>query len=251
MENKRIVLHVGFHKSGSTLIQNYFENHPEVYFSREKLARFIDDYNSEVPQFENEQQEKFIFLSDMRLTVNSWGQSEIERINSEKLTNDEVKKIQRDIAVKLKERFPSALILITLRDKNQLINSLHSQYILNGGRKSLEKFKMDSKNIDVLFDYKFVENLYSEIFGSDQVCQLNSNELSINPTAYLKEVSIACDFPFHEAELKVVNPSLTISRKNRMMCRNRFVYYVLLLLPKSKRNNYFKKYIEKQIEKRG
>lgn len=251
MENKKIVLHVGFHKSGSTLIQNYFEEHPGVFFSREILTGFIEDYNSEVPTFENELQEEFIFLSDMRLTVNSWGQTEIERINSEQLSFDEIRDIQKEIAHKLKQRFPSAEILITTREKEQLLDSLYSQYVLNGGRKSLTNFKNDSNAVNALFDYDFVENLYKEIFGSSKVCQLSTNELKVSPINYIKKVCAVFELPFLETELKIVNPSLSRKVKTKMMYKNRLVHYVLLLVPKSKRNTYFKKYIQKQMDKRG
>ena len=244
MENKKIILHVGFHKSGSTFVQNYFEKHPDIFFSREVLKDFISDYHAEIPQVESLVEQDFIFLSDMRLTVNSWGQSEFERVNSNGLSLNDIRKVQKEIALKLKERFPQAEVLITTRDKEQLLDSLYSQYLLNGGRKSVLKFKADSKNIEILFDYGYIIVLYREIFGAKQVHQFSFNKLKENSSKYVEEICSINDFPFKNDNFKIVNESLSKTAKRKIRLRNSIVYYLLFLLPKSSRNTYFKKFIK-------
>lgn len=248
INTKNMILHVGFHKSGSTFIQNYFENHTDVFFSRKILADFIHDFRQEIPPFEQQTEQEHIFLSDMRLTVNSWGKTELERIENQSAATN-VCEIQKEIAVKLKERFPSARILITHRSKDQLIPSLYSQYLLNGGTKSYHAFAKKSSDILMLFDYEYIIHLYSELFGSENTVVFSYDELKTDPEIFISKICTAFQIPVQPQELKVINPSLRKKSKINRRYINLFVHFSLKIVPKSRRNIYFRNYINRLILK--
>jgi hypothetical protein len=243
MVDKKIILHVGFHKTGSTFVQNYFEKHPDVFFSRKILADFVEDFNSEIPPFLEEIDEEFVFLSDMRLTVNTWGQTELERVNSQNSSLSQIRESQKEITLNLKNRFPTAKILITIRNKVELTTSLYSQYLLNGGRKSFLAFKKESESIEKFFDYDYVQKLYSDHFGFPNVHVINYAELKTNPEEFLKKICLINDFPYCPEYDQVVNPSLSEKSKIKRKIMNNIVYYLLFFAPKSKRNRYFQGYL--------
>lgn len=250
VNEKNILLHVGFHKSGSTFVQNYFEQHPSVFFSRSILANFIHDHQKEIPPFEHLTEHKYIFLSDMRLTVNSWGKTEFERIRSNSFSQINIQKIQEQIAINLKNRFPHAKILITIREKEQLLPSLYSQYIINGGTKTFRSFKQDPPHIRTLFDYENVGNIYKRIFGVSNVYILPYKLLKQNPDNYIQSICSIGNFPYSPQNFKIINSSLSSQKLIWTRIMNICVTYSLFLFPKTKRNKYFSKYVNQLVSKK-
>jgi hypothetical protein len=247
--NKPIVIHIGFHKSGSTFIQNYFEKHPDVFFSRKILSDFVQNHTTKIPNFENEIMENFIFLSDMRLTVNSWNKTEIERIEDANFSEAEVRNIQLAIAKKLHSRFPSAKILITFREKSELLAPLYFQYLLNGGTKTYSKFSKDSFGVDVLFDYDFIEKIYTDIFGLENIKIISFNKLKENPQQFIQSICEMYNILFIVSDFSSVNASLSSHKQSKIRAINKIVFTLLWLFPKSQRDIIFKRYISWLIKR--
>lgn len=244
--NNQIIIHVGFHKTGSTFIQDYFCKHPNVLFLKEEFSSLANG-EGEIPLIEEEISSRTIFISNMRLTVNSWGLSEYDRV-FKVLSSTEIREHQLKIAKDLKKLFPNAKILIT-REKNDLLKSLYSQYLLNGGTKTFKGFSLNQNHINSFFDFKFVEQAYVELFSQENVTCMDYSNLKADAVSFLQQVCKLYHIPFVEFEPVIINKSLSQCQKSKLRIQNRMVLFSLSFYRKKNRNKHFQKYIANLIAK--
>lgn len=98
----------------------------------------------------------------------------------------------RDVCFKLKEVFPDARILITLREQRSMIVSLYEHYLRKGGASSLEDFISDKTHqaLFPLFDKSYLEydsciRLYRTAFGEGSVLALPFEWISSDTQGFL------------------------------------------------------------------
>lgn len=251
MEKNNILIHVGFHKTGSTFIRDYFASHSEVQCLQEEITSFANfpESNASILSQINFKHTA-VFITNMRLTVNSWGQTAWERIyGGNSLTKDVIQQKQKTIALELKKAFPDAKILISTREISNLKQSLYSQYILNRGIKSLIDFLADENYIDFLFDFEYVQKIYGDIFGKENVIGIKYETLKNNPKNFLSEICRVINIPYQEKPIEKVNPSLSPSALKKRRLKNKIVHFFLVLFPLPYRNYWFQKYIQSNTSK--
>lgn len=102
-------------------------------------------------------------------------------------------------AMRIKESFPGAEIIIFLRNQPELIQSSYLQYLRTGGTLSFRKFLFPSRKLNqinrfCLFDFSFFEfikiiDFYKLVFGEKNVHVFLFEEFRDNPLVFLKNFS--------------------------------------------------------------
>lgn len=241
-KNKKILIHVGFHKTGSTFLRDYFMNHPNVTCLQEEFSDFASKpFDMDVPI--NFLYETPIFISNMRFTVNSWELNEYERVKAHLLDKNLIENYQQKIAKELSNHFKNAKILITTRQEDEFKKSLYNQYILNGGTDSLHRFILKSKHLKTLFDYDRITTMYSDFFGESNVIIKKYEDLKSNPKQFLSELCELLTVNYLEINIKKSNMSLSMTKLRCMRLNNLMIHNLIRFLPFKRRNRLFSKHI--------
>ena len=90
----------------------------------------------------------------------------------------------------LKALFPNAKIILGIREKDDMIKSLYSAYIIKGGTKSYDWF-MERLSKSEKYDYDKLFSLLSKLFGKNNIHVFRLEELKRNHHSCVKGV---CDF---------------------------------------------------------
>lgn len=167
-DNKKIIIHVGLAKTGTTFLQKEF-------FPKIENAVVYGPYNNFLgvnSKFENN---KISIISDETLSIDSL----MYRIAS-----------REEVMMRLKILFPSAKIIFVLRDKESFQKSFHSEYVKWGGSKSYKDWLEDNiRDNPNVFDFDRYVKLINSLF--DEVLILNYNDFIENKEIFLKKI---CDF---------------------------------------------------------
>jgi len=182
MSDTKVFIHVGMHKTGTTFLQE--EVFPNI--SGINYQRKIDLTTKVEPG-------KINLFSDENLDGGSY------RLFANP-------KDRYTIAYNLRQMFPTAKIIICIRDKDEWIQSAYKQYTLSYfGYTFLEYFRrMNKETLDFTTYAVYLQNL----FGRDNVLVLNYQDLKNDPHAF---VELICDFIGVEVpmyEVKTTYPSL-------------------------------------------
>lgn len=208
--NKKIVLHVGCGKTGTTSLQrNIFSKlddyaclaQPRIdkeYKEFRKAIMFSEDF-----YIDNE-------IQDYISYVYSLDKSKII-ISDEGLTRPASPSHGLDVfshvAKRLKKYFPDAHVLITIRNQLTAIPShyiSHGRYLPNTpvtGRINYVKFneymkyylKKNDRGFFRQLKYRKLVGTYLDLFGHDKLTVLLFDEMSSNPESYFKKLSILLD----------------------------------------------------------
>jgi hypothetical protein len=214
--SKKLLIHIGLHKTGSSWLQQSVFLDRELGFNtinaaerREAVYDFVNpdvfDYDSKAtrnryrPQLDAAEAEGlFSVISHERLSGYPSGGGYDRRL----------------IADRLHETFPEARILIVLREQRSVIEAMYSQHITDGGTGSVKRylqtpepglgrrpyFRLGFYEYDKLIAY------YQKLFGPERVLVLPFEMLRSNADGFLGEVQRFCGLPVQPAaRSKVVN----------------------------------------------
>jgi hypothetical protein len=160
------LIHIGFPKAASKLLQLWFEDHPQLAFSQWGIAGFrsaldIVDEANELPR-------------DIRYRVTSAEglsapppRSGSARVDYE-LPSLPVRELQANACHLLASFSPRAHILIVTRGFRSMILSSYSQYVRSGGSDDLETL-LQRPDVGSPWHYDFVIGLYRQAFSADRV----------------------------------------------------------------------------------
>jgi hypothetical protein len=202
--NRPVLLHVGFHKTGTTYLQDHVFDHPHRGFrspwsvgSGEAVEHFVLTHPSRFcPQEINQ---KFFAASDAL----NLDEKLMPVISHEDLCGypQAGRYYGSDAAKRLHDTFPDARILIGVREQKAMLRSTWGQYIRSDGDRSIEEFfgngaeRTGFRPICRLdhFEYPLLVNQYIELFGRDRVQVLPFELLRLDPLAYEQTVHKFCD----------------------------------------------------------
>lgn len=238
----QLLIHIGYAKAGSTFLQYWFYEHPEIHFQHifmsggfihpKHLASFAEK-TDKLPSH-------YVMSSEF---IASWT-GDVEYYGMQFNSNYDYFKYQKNMSQMLKEIFPTAKILIVTRGYTTVFRSSYSQYIATGGRLS---FRDIFKRMDFLissYDYTAVINLYQKQFGNDKVLFLPFEKLKDNPSEFIEMVE-----SFMEMKTKfqygteVKNESLNPKTLVVFRTISKVVYILLYPFPKKIRRNMYKRYV--------
>jgi hypothetical protein len=225
----RPLLHIGYHKTGTTWLQR------NVFPDEGMGFAYVGDPRAVLSAF-------FVNPFDFRAEVAWRGfRPRIERaeergllpvISHERLSGSPYAggHDSRAVADRLAETFPDARILVAIREQKSMILSVYKQYLGFGGAASLEQFLKAPAGINRspvfrhnFFEYHRLIGYYRSLFGAGNVLALPYEILRSRPADFLGRITGFLDLPdaVPPPGRDNISPSaLSLSLKRRA---NRFV----------------------------
>ena len=197
----RAVVHIGFHKTGTTALQRrFFPNLPGCTFlthgGREgrSLFRLLANNLMNAPDEEFLRETIHEYIADARERASGTLLISLESLSGSIFQGAYNR--ERN-AVRLRAVLPDAHILIVVRHQHSMIRSAFAQHIRRGGYSSFPDFLLDRApdchfNLEHL-RYDTLVACHQELFGPDHVRVLAYEHLIADPSAFLSEVRSLVD----------------------------------------------------------
>jgi sulfotransferase family protein len=191
------VVHIGFHKTGTTALQRQFFPHlPETTFLTHggvagrggSVFRLLSDNLLAATDDEFLEETIRAFLAEMRTRASTMVISH-EGLSGEIFGGSYNR---RRNAIRLHRVVPDAKILIVVRHQATMLRSIYAQHIRRGGVDRFEEFVLnEAPNCDFDLDhlqYDTLVTLYQELFGHERVLVLMYETLLADPAVFLDQV---------------------------------------------------------------
>lgn len=211
--NTNPLIHIGYPKTGTTWFQkNLYPNAANCYFmSRSDLIKYI--ISPTVFDFDPclARNQISSIIGSKRLVICD------ELILGGLDIGFGIGEFIYIIANRLRLLFPSAQIIIFIRNQIDILESAYSQYIKAGGTYNVDKYLRFSKIQfqpyvehqrfnPVLFDYAKVINFYTALFSKENIRVYLFEKFEENPTSFI-------DMFCQKTDIKIVN-EIDFTRKN-------------------------------------
>lgn len=202
--NRRVLLHIGFHKTGTTFLQDHVFDPPGRGFA----SPWSIVGGEAVEQFVLKHPGRYVASETRREffeAVDAMGRDEkaVPVISHEDLCGYPAnhRYYGHEVAGRLHETFPDAQVLIGVREQKSMLRSLWGQYVRKDGEWSLSEFfgdgveRLGFRPICRLdhFEYPLLINRYRALFGADRVRVLPYELLRRDPLAYEQVVHDFCE----------------------------------------------------------
>jgi len=170
---KEVVFHVGLHRTGTTFLQRkVFPNIKEI----ELFGQGNKRWNPKIKL----SGEKINLISDENLSFG--GASFRENVKYSP------KKKRREMAKLIKNLYPNAKIIITIRNKDDWVKSMYGEYIKKGGSKKFDYWYKHILKKETLEFEEYISFL-KKMFDKVLVC--NFEDFKNNPDIFLNKI---CNF---------------------------------------------------------
>ncbi|HLP52744.1 MAG TPA: sulfotransferase domain-containing protein [Chitinophagales bacterium] len=205
MNNPSTLIHIGYPKAASTLLQHYFSTHPNVYYSGNLLGNYKFSGEVQIPTITLATGQTHVVVSEEQLSV--W-QGNLDIVGVKFKTYD-VAAQQQKTAQQLHIRFPGAKILIVTRGFQSALQSMYSQYVSIGGILKFEEFEQQFGSIlSAFYNYDYVIHTYRSIFGAGNVLVLPFEMLRHQPKDFINRINQFGGLPEIDFDVSVKNASL-------------------------------------------
>lgn len=193
-----MLIHVGYHKTGTTFLQHHFFHHrrrgffaPWTVASGEAIRYFVRQGS---PDF-NPQAVAQAFQAALLQGQSPPGAVPV--LSHEDLCGHPIfgQYYGFRVADRLKATFPQAKILITIREQRDTLRSLYGQYLYQDGRWPLSEFLLDPRRWSTLIppicrldhlEYHHLVGYYAQLFGRDALWILPQEWLRRDPRGALQ-----------------------------------------------------------------
>lgn len=192
------LIHIGYPKAASSFLQQVLFNNESFGFykifdvpSVEALEQFslINGFEFSVSKCNQ------VFRAEIIKAVKK---SLIPVLSHERLSYDHNlhQYNTKEIANRIYQTFPNALILIVIREQTQMICSLYREYIRNGGTLTIKQFLGDNLQrkgwrkffeLDIL-EYYYLINYYQKQFGKENILVVPYEFLEKNPEIFFQRI---------------------------------------------------------------
>lgn len=226
---QEVLLHIGYPKTGSTFLTDYFLKNPALHVERSAF----DDYRQtgviSAQALSQPVSGKCYVISEEQLSV--WrGELDIVGVRFKPY---DIKAHQASICKNLYTLFPSAKILIVTRGFESAFRSMYWQYVSIGGTFALKEFQKNySGYFADFFDYEYLIRLYQQVFGGKQVTVLPFELLLENSELFLATMEQQCGLPHITYNSEKINAALYDKTESYRMLSS-FVYGVTQLFPRN------------------
>ena len=216
---KQNVIHIGFPKTGTTSLQEYFfSKHPQINYlgqpyDSDEILNAIEVELRKTPLLykNNSQLFKNVFLKE--ISSNSNDEKKINLLSAEGLSFQERHLPDRTlIANRLCDIFgKESKIIITIRNQKKFILSMYSQSIRSGYYLSLSAFieylvnYYETASFLSQIHYLNLINYYEKLFGKENVLVLCFEELVEDEDLFLSKI---CEF------IEVKNINIKLPKRN-------------------------------------
>lgn len=193
---RRHLIHLGYAKSGSSFLRQWFDTHPQIAYRHGGFAGISD--LSEMARG----------LGAARLRVTSSETLASPVVSAENREPGAYSAAQARVCENLAELFPGAEILVVTRGFKSMIMSSYSQYVRSGGAKSLEELVADAQRENP-WGYDALIGMYRERFGRDKVMVLPWELLRDSAERFVGEIEARFGLDHVPAPAQRVNRSLS------------------------------------------
>ena len=227
----KVLIHIGYPKTGSTYLQKWFAKHPDMIFRPKGIAGFTDAHDIARYAQKAEKAPAYFVLSSEDLSV--WkGEYNVTGFSSR---NYDINAYNHYLTNALHDIFVSPYILIVTRGYKSMLRSLYSQYVRGGGILDFAQLQVEfGKDFGVLYDYSAMVRLYQGVFGYDKVIVLPFELLESNPLQFtsLLEDKLGIENHFAFTREKI-NPSLTRQEMAATRRISKFIFKSLDIFPRT------------------
>ncbi|MBM24504.1 MAG: hypothetical protein CL760_02180 [Chloroflexi bacterium] len=238
---KQLFIHVGYHKTGTTWLQNeFFGKHPDISYLgktfRHPIYNFAQIFEDIIQLSDHifnpeKTREKFQqFLIDFKIDRNL-----ILGISYEGFTggNDWFGSYSTQIPTRLKNVFEEydVKILIGIREQSKMLASFYSEYIKNGGTNSLHRLINHPRStgrylVDSLQYYPLIKK-YQELFGKSNVKVITFEEFIENPVLQAQSIENFLNIG-HYNKLRNTKPvNISLSNFGISLCRFKNCFFFM------------------------
>lgn len=187
MSVARPLVHIGYHKTGTTWLQQTLFGDARAGFCvpwsagrAEAVARFVVP---DLPRFDP------VRARSALASGLEWADARglVPVLSHERLSGQPLRGIQDgyETAARLHAALPEARVLICVREQRSMLRSLYRQFVKRGGRESIEEFIGDGSSVPGFtpvfrlghLDYDLMIDRYQSLFGEDRVLVLPFEEL--------------------------------------------------------------------------
>jgi hypothetical protein len=191
------LIHIGFHKTGTTWLQEQIFNDASLGFARPPL-QVIDDAFINVNAFAFDAaraRSRFDELFEDARTSSVHPVISHERLSGAPLANGFDARL---IADRLVETFPGGNVLIVIREQRDLMLSIYKQYVfVRSGHHTFRRFwgrrvwqasDLPQVGLDV-FEYHHLIGYYQKLFGAERVTVLPYEMLRRDPDGFVGRIA--------------------------------------------------------------
>ena len=183
----KTIIHIGFHKTGTTFIQKkIFSAFPDIFY-RVPQAR-IGSHFSTSPLHYSEKEVQAFCDSEKSMTNAPINVFSCEALSSNIHGGDHLSAYKAD---RLYHHLPEAKVLIGIREQRSMIKSAYNQFLRAKGSYSIEEYLQNPKTNKFSFNhlqYDKIISYYKAVFGKEKILVLPYELLSSDPHKYLTTV---------------------------------------------------------------
>jgi len=226
----RPLLHIGYHKTGTTWLQQCVFTNAEAGFHRVARPEALQSAFVRVSSFGFDPElVRKEFAAGIR---EAQAQNLVPALSAERLSGSPHAGgyDSKIIADRLAAVFPNSRVMLVIREQTSMLVSLYKQYVKVGGAGSFRQYVTvpPGDHRVPLFRFDFLEyhrliGYYQELFGANNLLVLPYEMLEAEPQAYLERIGDFLRVPATKAEFRrmhVSQSSLILSLKRRA---NRYV----------------------------
>lgn len=211
------LIHIGFAKTGTTFLQQWFAAHPQLSFVVGGIAGFRNVYEISRAGLEPRAGVRFRVTSDESLTA-PYREYGAAMIDYERDADVSMQTLQARACDTLAALFPAATILVVTRGFRSMIVSSYSEYVRSGGDVALDDL-IDAalgrrEGLDALLSrepwhYDSVIGMYRAAFGEGKVIALPYELLRDDAGAFTRDLEARLGLHHHAASRERVRPALS------------------------------------------
>ena len=207
------LIHVGYPKAGSTFLQAWFEQHPELRYAPGGVGGFRDVYA--MCRMPDTSYRYYVTSSEGLSTPHgSTGGLQLEGGGERGGLPERIKEAQADVCTLLRTLFPGSRVLLVTRGFRDVILSGYSQYVRSGGTQHLDGMIRDladrlADDAGHYYDYDYLVGLYAAAFGAENVIVLPYELLRDDQPRFLAVLEERLGLSHREVQLGRVNASLS------------------------------------------
>ena len=196
---RQILIHIGYHKTGSGWLRRLFFVNPDTGFGwigKSKPSHPVRRLVA-VPPFEFDAAASRAEFDPLLQRVEDDGLLPV--VAFERLVGHPFSAgyDSKEIANRLAETFPEGRVLVVIREQRSMILSTYKQYVRQGGTLSLAKFvqpsppkSMPLPGFDLrYFEYHHLLSYYRRLFGPDAVLALTYEQFRADPAEFVAAIA--------------------------------------------------------------
>jgi len=248
------LIHIGYPKAGSTFLQAWFQQHPELCYVPGGLGGFHNIYEICQP---SELSFKYFVTSCEGISSphKDTGRFRLDEGHRIQKRPEPIKQGQQKVCSVLSTLYPGSSILVITRGFKGMLMSGYSQYIRSGGVMHLDEMCMqfaDCVQTDAYhyYDFDYLIRLYSDAFGEENLIVLPYELLRDDQSAFLTILEEKLGLEHIEPNFSRLNPSLSHEELYWYPVISRWVAAFALRLGEARYRKIYTWYIRQTMENR-